>query len=289
MRFPIAASRISDAFLAACRAELRALKPGNVHDHSSGHGMDVLHFERAAIASAPGIAQKGARVGRRIRDAVEASLAAAQCNTNLGIILLCAPLAYAAGEAITGTSLAERVGNVLSGLDEIDAADAFAGIAKANPGGLGEAESGDVRSAEAMPLVKAMALASKRDRIALAYVTGYADIFEFALPLLKQARKLAETPELAVTTLHMNLLARFADTHIARKFGQPTAEQVRQEARRRLNLCQPVTRLEAIGELEQFDALLKARGLNPGTTADFVVATLFTEALSSQVAEPSGI
>jgi len=82
----------------------------------------------------------------------------------------------------------------------------------------------------------------------------------------------------------MNLLARFADTHIARKFGPLTAEQVRHEARRRLNLCQPVTKLETLGKLEQFDALL-----NPGTTADFVVATLFTEALSSQVAEPSGV
>jgi len=64
---------------------------------------------------------------------------------------------------------------------------------------------------------------------------------------------------------------------------------VRHEARRRLNLCQPVTKLETLGKLEQFDALLKAHGLNPGTTADFVVATLFTEALSSQVAEPSGV
>ncbi|KUO67463.1 MAG: triphosphoribosyl-dephospho-CoA synthase [Alphaproteobacteria bacterium BRH_c36] len=289
MKFPIPASVIGEAFLAACRAELRALKPGNVHIHSSGHGMDVQHFEQAAVAAAPYIAEEGARVGRRIRCAVEASLAAAQCNTNLGIILLCAPLAYAACEAVTGTALSQRLGNVLSGLDGIDAADAFAGIAKANPGGLGEAESGDVRSAEAMPLLKAMALASNRDRIALAYVTGYADIFEFALPLLKQARKVAETPELAVTTLHMNLLARFADTHIARKFGPLTAEQVRHEARRRLNLCQPVTKLETLGKLEQFDALLKAHGLNPGTTADFVVATLFTEALSSQVAEPSGV
>jgi triphosphoribosyl-dephospho-CoA synthase len=31
--------------------------------------------------------------------------------------------------------------------------------------------------------------------------------------------------------------------------------------------------------LVEFDAELKARGLNPGTTADFVVATLFAEGL----------
>lgn len=298
MSFPVPASAIADAFLTACRAELRALKPGNVHVHAPGHDMDVQHFEQAAIAATPHIAQKDARVGRRIRGAVEASFAAAGCNTNLGIILLCAPLAYAAGEAVAGDSLAQRLAKVLSGLDEIDAADAFAGIAQANPGGLGEAETGDVRTGAAMTLRQAMALASQRDRIALAYVTGYADIFEFALPLLRQARKVAETPELAVTTLHMNLLATFKDTHIARKFGQKTAEQVRRQAQKMLALCQPAAPVGQhlpksywstpadIARLEQFDADLKARGLNPGTTADFVVATLFTEALSSQVADP---
>lgn len=58
--------QISTAFLAACRAELDALKPGNVHRHSAGHGMDVAHFERAAEAAAGPIADTSLSVGKRI-------------------------------------------------------------------------------------------------------------------------------------------------------------------------------------------------------------------------------
>lgn len=284
MRFPLSPAVISQVFIVACHAELTALKPGNVHIHSAGHDMEVRHFEQAARAAAPFLGQPGGGVGRIIRQAVDASMKAAGCNTNLGIILLCAPLAVAAGEMGRGNPLSHRLAGVLSGLDKADAEDTFAAIAHADPGGLGEAGSGDVRSAAEMSLMEAMRLAANRDRIALAYVTGYADIFEFALPLLKQAREVAETADLAVTTLHMNLLARYPDTHIARKFGPETAESVRKEALRLLAAGQSAATNAHVAMLGQFDSTLKARGLNPGTTADFVVATLFTEALTAQVA-----
>lgn len=287
MSFPLPPARIAEAFISACQGELKALKPGNVHVHAAGHDMDVVQFERAAEAAAPHIAQKGARVGRRIRAAVEASFAAAGCNTNLGIVLLCAPLAYAAGELVEGDTLDRRLAAVLASLDRNDAEDAFAAIRHADPAGLGEADEGDVRASAEITLREAMAVAAGRDRIALAYVSDFADLFEFALPLLKQARKSAVTPELAVTTLHMKFMAHYPDTHIARKYGDSAAEQVREEAKRLLRLCQPVTPERALGELTRFDAALKARGLNPGTTADFVVATLFAEDLTTQVADPN--
>ena len=74
--------RIAELFLAACRAELAALKPGNVHVHAGGHGMEVGQFEVSAEAAAPWIAASEAKVGTRVLRAVEASLAAAGCNTN---------------------------------------------------------------------------------------------------------------------------------------------------------------------------------------------------------------
>lgn len=283
MTFPLAEEQISEAFLSACRAELKALKPGNVHVHSGGHGMDVEHFERAAGAAAPHIAQRGQRVGRRIRGAVEASFKAAGCNANLGIVLLCAPVAYAAGEGVGGQVLSSRLAKVLSDLDAVDAQETFAAIAQADPGGLGTAEKGDVRGAADITLHEAMALAAERDRIAMAYVTDFADVFEFALPLLMQARGMAATPELAVSTLHMSLLATFPDTHVARKFGFRTAAALRDEACSIAPLFLPVVAPEAIPRLVEFDASMKARGLNPGTTADFVVATLFIAGLIYKV------
>lgn len=279
MSYPIPQSDVSDAFLSACLGELKALKPGNVHIHGGGHRMDVEDFEKAARAAAQHISGRGPRVGYRIRGAVEASVAATGCNTNLGIVLLCAPMAYAAGEVVSGTSLSARVAKVLANLDTADAQETFKAIQAASPAGLGTVQDGDVNDVAAITLRQAMALAASRDRIALSYVTDFADIFEFTLPLIRKARALAETPELAVTTLHMTLLATIPDTHLARKFGPSVANEVRDIAKRMRQMFEPVVRPKSVDDLLLLDMTLKEKGLNPGTTADFVVATLFAEGL----------
>ena len=140
MTGPLAPDQIEAAFLAACWGELAALKPGNVHRYSPGHGMEVAHFERAAEAAAGPIAEPAASVGKRILRATEASVAATGLNTNLGIVLLAAPLAKAAAETTLEIGLRRRLGQILSELDVRDAEDAFAAIRLANPAGLGTAE-----------------------------------------------------------------------------------------------------------------------------------------------------
>jgi len=280
MTAPLAPDRIAAAFLIACHAELDALKPGNVHRHAAGHGMEVEHFERAAGAAAPFIADTTLSVGQRILRATEASFGATGLNTNLGIVLLCAPLAKAASETSLGIGLRRRLDMILSALDENDARDAFAAIRIANPAGLGKVEAGDVREeAEPITLIAAMRLAADRDRIANAYVTAYSDIFDFALPVLQKARAVTNDSNLAVTTLHMALLAEFPDTHITRKFGDAVAAEVRQEARALQSLWHPAAFAKSIPSLIEFDVKMKSKGLNPGTTADFVVATLFVAGL----------
>jgi triphosphoribosyl-dephospho-CoA synthase len=281
MTGPLAPDQIEAAFLAACWGELAALKPGNVHRYSPGHGMEVAHFERAAEASAGPIAEPASSVGKRILRATEASVAATGLNTNLGIVLLAAPLAKAAAETTLEIGLRRRLGQILSELDVRDAEDAFAAIRLANPAGLGTAEEGDVRNTEKpITLIMAMHLASARDRIANAYVTTYADVFDFALPVLHDRRAATTDPSLAVTLLHMALLAEFPDTHIVRKHGEKVAEEVRQEARALAAALAATAKLPP--KLLEFDAKLKERGLNPGTTADFVVATLFADALMAR-------
>jgi triphosphoribosyl-dephospho-CoA synthase len=283
MGFPLARSAIEAAFLGACRAELNALKPGNVHIHSAGHGMETAHFERAAEAAAPFVADASLRVGARVLGAVKASFAATGLNTNLGIVLLCAPLAAAADAAGGPPDLRARLRLVLDGLDISDADQAFQAIVIANPAGLGRAEQGDVGGQAAMTLREAMALAADRDRIARAYITGFDDIFTFALPELEAARDAAENESMAITALHMKLLATFADSHIARKHGKAAAEEVRREARSCARLWHPAPRQDSIADLLELDRSLKARGLNPGTTADFVVASLFADRLGAPV------
>ncbi len=70
-------------------------KPGNVSLHSAGHDMRAQQFLDSARASAPALFDPRAGVGARIEAAVRATRAVAGCNTNLGILLLCAPLARA--------------------------------------------------------------------------------------------------------------------------------------------------------------------------------------------------
>ena len=283
----LSAAQIGDLFLAACRAELDAIKPGNIHIHAGGHGMQVAQFEASAVAAAPFLAAAGEKVGTRVLRAVEASLAAAGCNTNLGILLLCAPLA-AAAELPGDAALRDKLHEVLSNLDDEDAAAVFAAIRLANPGGLGAVPEQDVAEAPTAGLLEAMRLAAGRDRIAAAYVTDYIEVFDFGLRVLANARGFTDDQSLVVTTLHMAYLAYFPDSHVARKHGPAAAQAVREEARALAHLWQPVARRNTLAQLLDFDADLKRRNVNPGTTADLVVATVFV-ALMCDAMGPQGL
>lgn len=271
----LAPAEVADAFRTACLAELSALKPGNVHVFAAGHGMETAHFEAAAAAAAPALAGAGLSVGARVLAAVAASLEVAGCNTNLGIILLCAPLAVAAE---TGGPLREQLAAVLDGLRLADAEDAFRAIAAASPGGLGASDQADVRAPASVTLKQAMALAADRDTIARQYVTGYADLFALGVPVLAggplERRRIEDA--------YLAFLAALPDSHIARKFGPEAAETVRQDSmalRLRLAGLSPAERHDA---LFAFDASLKARGLNPGTSADLTVASIFAALIAER-------
>ncbi|MEM7192580.1 MAG: triphosphoribosyl-dephospho-CoA synthase, partial [Pseudomonadota bacterium] len=114
MSAPLTASAIATAFQGACLAELDALKPGNVHrfgnDQSNANG--VADFEASAAAAAPIMGMDGLTVGERIEKAVAATREVVEHNTNLGIVLLAAPLAQAAFKG-AGNDLPHSVIKVL--------------------------------------------------------------------------------------------------------------------------------------------------------------------------------
>jgi triphosphoribosyl-dephospho-CoA synthase len=263
------------AFLAACRAELDALKPGNVHVHGEGHGMTVEDFLTSAAAAAPALCCPQSPVGRRIRDAVAASWAVVPRNTNLGIILLAAPL-IAAAESGTGP-LRDRVMRILEALTVSDAADCFAAIAQANPAGLGRVPAQDVTAAPTDTLRAAMILAAERDRIARQYATGYDDVFAIGVARIVESRRCGHPAPWTTTLVYLDFLTSFPDSHIGRKYEMETAERVRREAAA-LTRHLPSEPEAAFPLLLEFDRDLKARGLNPGTSADLTVASLLAEA-----------
>jgi triphosphoribosyl-dephospho-CoA synthase len=189
-----AAERFQRAFRLACAWDVALRKPGNVSRPSPGHGMMAQTFlDSAAVAAAP-LAEPGAPVGRRIEAAMAATWARVGCNTNLGILLLAAPLAVAAervterlavaGAPANDAALRAELARVLAELDREDAAGAFRAIAQANPGGLGRADAQDVREPPSVTLREAMALAAGRDRIARQYRDGGAELFDLGLAAL---------------------------------------------------------------------------------------------------------
>jgi triphosphoribosyl-dephospho-CoA synthase len=271
---------VAAAYLGACLAELDAPKPGNVHRFAPGHRMEVKDFIRSAEASAAPIAARGARVGIRVRAAVEATLSAVRQNTNLGIILLCAPLA-AAVEA-PDAALRPALGRVLDRLDRADAQDVFSAIAAANPGGLGRAPRHDVNAPATGTLLEAMAEAADRDRIARQYVTTYEDIFSLGLPTLATARRRRSDARWSTLAVYLTFLAAMPDTHIVRKFDLGVAEAVRREAVGWRDAFTAAHDPQTISDgLLNWDTALKSSGINPGTSADLTVATLFASSLSS--------
>lgn len=280
-------SRVAAAFTAACLTELNALKPGNVHRHGPGHGMTVADFEASARAAGPIMALPGLNVGERILGAIERTHAAVACNTNLGIVLLCAPLAQAALHG-RGADLRRRLGVVLDALDVADAQRAFAAIRLAEPAGLGTSPAHDVHAPATVDLRVAMAEAGGRDRIALQYATGFADIFEFGLPRLRTTRDRWRDETWSASSVYLGFLARFPDTHLVRKFGTETAEKVRAAAasldERLLQCTDPAALFDL---LLDHDRALKAKGLNPGSSADLTVVTLFADALQQALAGSS--
>lgn len=273
--------QLAAAFQAACMAELEALKPGNVHIFADGHGMHVQDFVRSAEATAVFIAKPELSMGQRIQFAVYASCKEVGCNTNLGIVLLCAPLIHAKLHG-HNPDLRDNVAQVLDGLTVADAAMAYTAIVRAAPGGLGASAEHDVHAAPTVTLLEAMRAAELRDRVAWQYTHDFADIFDFGLTRYAMGLQRWQRPAWAVTLLYLGFLARHLDSHIVRKYGEEAAQRVRDEAalheQALLALENPKTYQR---RLLQFDADLKLRGLNPGTSADLTVATLLAEALQN--------
>ena len=265
---------MADAVWRACIEELEAPKPGNVSFASAGHGMEAEDFVQSARCSAEVLGTPGLSLGERILGSIEATRAVVGCNTNLGIVLLCAPLAQAALEGDPQRPLHTRLEEVLSAAGIDDTEHVFAAIRLAAPAGLGASDRHDVRSSANAPLIAVMREAEDRDRVARQYARCFEDVFDLGLATLARSRA-RWPPAHAVVALYLAFLARFKDSHIERKLGSVAAEGVRLEAFRLMESLESSKSSEMnVEELAHFDRSLKRRGINPGTSADLTVATL---------------
>ena len=272
MRSP---EEVAAAAQLACLLEVSAPKPGNVSPARHFHDTRYEDFLVSAVAIGPALARAGTRpLGSTIREAVDATARWARSNTNLGIVLLLAPLARAAVRR--QGALREAVRDVLAATTVADAAEVYAAIRRARPGGLGAAASEDVAAPPSVTLRAAMGLAAGRDSVAREYVTDFAITFEIGAPALRAAREAGLDWSDAVVEAYVRLLSAVPDTHIARKLGHAAAEAVSSGARD-VEHAGGVRTEAGRRALAALDAELRGpeNRLNPGTTADLACAAVF--------------
>lgn len=266
--------RLGEAYLQACELEIKAFKPGNVSVHSEGHGMRVEDFRISAEVSADPLVDRNLSLGQKIYYALENTADRVGCNTNLGIVLLCAPLMEAMQRDLDGT-LRDRLRFVLDTTTLDDSIWVYRGIRLANPAGLGESEQQDVNTRPTVCLREAMRMAANRDRIAYQYVSAYRDVFETAKNRYYTALGQWGDEIWATVAVFVGLLGQIPDSHIERKYGKRFTGMVTMRMTsldEKLSVSDNPEQL--IDHLREVDEEFKTAGINPGTTADLTVATL---------------
>lgn len=270
---PTAGLSIGQRATLACVLEASAPKPGNVHPGAEFEDLRYADFVASALAIGPAMEHAaGQPLGRTVLEAVRATRRVVRTNTNLGTVLLLAPLAAVPPHE----PLASGVRNVLARLDADDARDVYQAIREARPGGLGRSEHFDVFGPPPANLLDAMAAAADRDLVARQYAGGFREVLEMAAPWLAEGIAAGWPLSQTIVHVHLRLMAAYGDSLIARKCGPGVARQAAQQAADVLAAGTP-GHPAYTARLEEFDRWLRADGhrRNPGTTADLVAAALF--------------
>jgi len=259
----------------ACILEVCAPKPGNVNRNHDFPDSRFEDFLVSALAIGPAF-EKAEQwgVGQIILHATQETRRLVGSNTNLGIILLLAPLARAC--AAGREEVRKNVSAVLASLDVEDARLCYRAIRLARPGGLGRVAEADIAEEPTIALLDAMRLARERDSIAREYADGFRITFEIGLPALQEALSRGMDFQNAIVHTYLCILSRVPDTLIARKKDVATAARVLSRAGSVLNAGGVFTP-QGRTAIAEFDHELRDPGhtLNPGTTADLTTAAIF--------------
>lgn len=276
----------------ACLLEVNAPKPGNVSPRGDFDDTTYDDFVASSAAINTALGTAGSRpLGKTILLAIEATRAVTATNTNLGIVLLFAPLARAAAAITSGGDWTDRriidrqrlrraLADVLVSTTVDDARHAYAAIRLASPGGLGSTSQQDVAAEPTIPLTEAMRLAADRDGIAREYVTDFHATFELGAPALDAAHRDGLDWSDAIVETFLTLLATYPDTHIGRRADADLAAIVSAQARDALG-AGGVRSPSGRAAIERMSIALRGERnrANPGTTADITAAAIFVSLL----------
>lgn len=265
----------------ACLLEVTAPKPGNVHRGADFDDVTFNDFAISAVAIGAVMERAASQsLGQTVLQSIQATRSLVRTNTNLGMVLLIAPLAAVPIDQ----PLQAGIQKVLSNLSAADSADVYAAIRLAKPGGLKHVKNMDVTETAPADLLDAMRLAADWDLVARQYVTGFQTLFDSVVPWLKEAQSAGWSLTESIVHVYLRLLARELDSLIVRKCGLETAQRISQMAQATLDSGQPGDS-EYHAALADLDFWLRSDGhrRNPGTTADMIAAGLFIQLREGQL------
>ncbi len=279
----LAPVRVAAAVRCACRIDVLAPKPGNVSVYAAGHDMRAEDFLHSARVVAPLLADPSKNLGARILSSIEATRALVSCNTNLGIVLLAAPLCAPVLQRREPASYRDWVAQALAETTISDTEYCYAAIRRARPSGLEDAVAHDVRAPARVDLLTAMKSAADRDLIARQYATAFLDVFDFGVPLIRRYRDRWKSFSWACVACFLGFLDRHLDTHIVRQHGVAVATEVQQRTRQVASAIKACENPHAlVAHLQHLDRMLKQRDINPGTSADLAVASVLATILDAE-------
>lgn len=265
---------LKSAYLFSCKKDIELIKPGNVNLLSSHKDTKAQDYLDSAILSSKELFNQNYSLGKRILESVNVTRSQVNVNTNLGIILLCAPVIQSYID-FNNLDLREGIKKTLSTTSIKDTHDLCAAINISSPGGLGDSDMYDTASYPNASIKQIMDYSQEYDRISYQYSHNFSDIFDFIIPKLEFLNQRYESLDISLSLLFIEILAKIPDSHISRKFGDKIAKKTSNNAHDLLKILDREHDPDYLAKaLNNLDYEYKKKGINPGTTADLLVASL---------------
>ena len=271
---------LKSAYLFSCKKDIELIKPGNVNLLSSHKDTKAQDYLDSAILSSKELFNQNYSLGKRILESVNVTRSQVNVNTNLGIILLCAPVIQSYID-FNNLDLREGIKKTLSTTLIKDTHDLCAAINISSPGGLGDSDMYDTASYPNASIKEIMNYSQEYDRISYQYSHNFSDIFDFIIPKLEFLNQRYESLDTSLSLLFIEILAKIPDSHISRKFGDKIAKKTSNNAHDLLKILDREHDPDYLAKaLNNLDYEYKKKGINPGTTADLLVASLMIYKIS---------
>ena len=276
-------------------------KPGNVHRTRNYNDMVFQDFiisgvvigntmEELASQSKEIDDLSKAELGKFILQAVKETDKWVEINTNLGIMMMCIPIAASASISNGFDELQENVGLLMDATTVDDAVNLYDAINVADAGGMGDQEEFDVMSEKAKDELRAnnqtmydvLKISAGWDRLASELTSKMPVCFELGYPTFSTFWKNSDDVDVinqATVLTFMTILSEIPDTLISRKYGNEIAKGVSEKAKEILEFKDDDSFVE---KLLEFDDYLYKNKYNPGTTADLTAASIFISFLEKE-------